>query len=441
MFSNSKEFVTWRGAQNAIILTIIVGLAIRFILIPYTSSPFDIAAGWVAINDGIYAGDTTYSSGWNFYPPIWGTLLTVVGSIADLFGMGSFGDVFTSIYVDKPLTPGFGFLTDAGYNILVKIPALIFDLLGCWATYLLVKRLTGDQKKAVIGVALWFLAPVVIMSSAVLNMFDSIMIVLMLFSLLTFMDRRYFLTGVLLSLAVFTKVFAILIIPVMLAYIISERDISISERTKNTLYAFGGFLLVALIVYLPTIISGEFSDSILFLTGREDSYSGFVDRPTYNNIFFYFPIAAVIYGAIFVIMLFRKTDREKVFLWLFILSIALLFSFPFVSYTPTYGITLLPAILLLYSLKGKIALIPWSLVILFPLHGVLHYGTTMFYSLAAFTGLIDITGITDYAGGLFYDYMALLMSTAGMALILIMIYYAVKKGEVSKWISTLKRSV
>ena len=424
-----------------ILLVLIIGLAIRFVFMPITSSPFDIAAGWVAVTDGIYAGDTIYSSGWYFYPPIWGQLLSVTGVIGDFFGAGSFGDVFPSIYLHERLTIGYGFLTELGYNFFIKVPAVIFDVLAAWAGYALVKRLTGDQKKAVIGFALMFLAPVVIMSSAMLNMFDSIMIFLMLLSLLTFMDERYFLTGIILSLAVFTKVFALLIIPLMLMYVLSNREITLNERAKRIIYALGGFLLITLLVYLPTILSGEFMDSLWFLTSRGSSYGGFSTNPDFSNIFFFLPIIAVMYISAIIIMLLRKTEREKTFLWLVVLCLTMMFIFPFVSYTPTYGIVMLPAILIMYSLKGNIAIIPWILLIFFPLHGLLHYWECMFYPLAAFTGFVDMESVVERfpSGGIYYT-VQMLMSSAGMVMMAIMTHYLIKKKEVVEWISTLRKS-
>ena len=435
---NGGEYVPWKNACKAFLTIFIVGLAIRLVFMPITSSPFDIGAGWAAIIDGTYSGDTIYESGWYFYPPVWGYILSIISGIADLIGMGSFGDVFTSIYDGQILTIGHGFLTNLGFNFLVKTPALIFDVLTGLVAYELVKRLTGDQKKAVIGFALWFLAPVAIMSSSILGMFDSIMIFLMMLSILTFMDKKYFLTGTLISIAFFTKIFAIFLIPVMVAYIISERDVSLKERYKNLLYSALGFALVGALIYLPAILTGEFTESLTFFTMRNDMYAdsgGFQFSPTFNNVFFYFPLLIAVYIAIFAYMFTRKEEREKNFLWLVMLSIIPIFALPFVAYTPTYGITLLPAILILFSFKGKIAYIPWVLLFLFPLHGILHYWETLFYPLAAFTDLLDINNVVEsFPSGFIYDLVNWLIFLPGMSIAIITAHYVAKKKEVYPWI-------
>ena len=443
IFRDESECVPWKNACKAFFTILIIGLVIRLVLMPITSSPFDMGAGWAAIMDGTYSGDTIYESGWYFYPPVWGYILSILSGVADLIGMGSFGAVFPSIYDGQILTVGHGLLTNLGFNFLVKIPALIFDVLTGFVAYVLVKKLTGSQKKAVIGFALWFLAPVVIMSGSMLGMFDSIMIFLMMLSLLTFMKKKYFLTGTLMSIAFFTKIFAIFLIPVMVAYIISERDVDLKERYKNLLYASLGFALIGVLIYLPAILTGEFMDSLTFFTMRNDTYAdagGFQFSPTFNNVFFYFPLLIAAYILIFVYMFAQKEDREKKFLWLIVLSIIPIFALPYVAYTPTYGITLLPAILILFSFKGRIAYIPWILVFLFPLHGILHYWETLFYPLAAFTDLLDLNSIVErFPSGFFYDLVNWITFLPGMSIVVIIAHYVAKKKEVYPWIKTRLR--
>ena len=441
MFPRSgEEFTPWKNASKVILSVLIVGILVRIVLMPFTSSPFDVAAGWVAVIDGFYSGDSVYSSGWLFYPPIWGYILSLIGVFADLIGMGSFGEVFTDIYDEKVLTIGHAMLTNPMFNVLVKIPAVIFDVLGGWTAYEIVKRLTRDQKKATIGFALWFLAPITIMSSAMLCMFDSIMMFLMMLSLLTFMDKRYFSSGCLMSLAILTKVFAILVVPVMIAYIISKRDINIRERTKNLLMLAIGAALMFVIVYLPALLSGEFMDSLWFFTGREDAYGG-LTAPSFNNIFFYAPFYIVAYIAMFIYMALRKEDQENTFLWLYIISSALIFSMPMIASTPTYGITFLPSILILYALKGKIAMIPWALLIIFPIHGLFHYWETIFYPLAAFTGLWDISNVTEKIPfSLPYSISTWTMFLPGFVMILIVLDHMLKEKGVNVWNSIRRRS-
>ena len=64
----------WRDQLNSrtVLIALAVGLIVRLVLIPFTSSPFDVSAGWVAVIEEIYAGDTLYDGELYKYPPVWG---------------------------------------------------------------------------------------------------------------------------------------------------------------------------------------------------------------------------------------------------------------------------------------------------------------------------------------------------------------------------------
>ena len=193
-----SEGFAWNGCRigKMVALTLLIGLAVRFVLIPFTSSPFDVGAGWTAVIQEIYAGNSLYDAELYKYTPIWGYILSVIAYVANLIGMESFGEMFTTIYPSTELTFGYGFITNPEFNILLKIPGLVFDALAAFAFYRLVMDITGDQRKSEAAFALWFLCPVVIMSSAILCMFDSIMIYFMVESLIFFRRKNMLLAGV-----------------------------------------------------------------------------------------------------------------------------------------------------------------------------------------------------------------------------------------------------
>lgn len=209
--------------SRTVMAVLVAGLAVRLVLIPFTSSPFDVSAGWVAVIEEIYAGDSLYDADLYKYTPVWGYILAVAAGAADLLGMSSFGSPFTDIYLERELTFGYCYITDPGFNILIKTPALVFDVLTAFSAYRLVRDISGDDRKAEIGFAMWFLCPVVILSSAVLCMFDSIMIFFMIESIIALRHRRYGLAGALLAVSILTKAFPAVILPLMAVYVLSER--------------------------------------------------------------------------------------------------------------------------------------------------------------------------------------------------------------------------
>ena len=410
-----------------VIISLIVGLIIRAILIPFTSSPFDVAAGWVAVIDEIYAGHSLYDGELYKYTPLWGYILAIESFLLNLFGVTSFGEMFTNIYPNTELTFGYGYITNPLFNVAIKMPGLIFDVLTAFASYYLVKDLTGSERKAEIGFAMWFLCPIVIMSSAILCMFDCIMMFFMIVAFICFRKERMFEAGVCMSLAILTKAFPAMLLPVMVAYILGNTGKQWTARFKELGLAAAGFCIILLIVYLMPLLSGEFEESLWFLTSRSNAYSGLnIESLGFNNIFFYMPLIIVILLASCATMAFTKKNRDETFLYLSVIVLSLMFCFPYVSYTPTYGIVMLLPILILYSMKGKIAWVPWVFLLFFVAHGLAHYWETWFYPLAAFTDFMDITDIVENMGnGSVYYAVAALMSSGGFVLMMLSIWYFV----------------
>lgn len=410
-------------------LCIALGLAVRLILIPFTSSPFDVGAGWTAVIEEIYAGNSLYDAGLYKYTPIWGYILSIIAYSANCLDMGSFGEMFTTIYPTNELTFGYGFISNPGFNVLLKIPALIFDVLTAFALYRLVLDITGDRRKSEISFALWFLCPVVIMSSAILCMFDSIMVFFMVESIIFLGRKNMLLAGMLITLSALTKAFSALLLPLMVVYVLSGRENPVGVRMRNLGMAVLGGLMIFLAVYAMPILSGEFSDSLWFLTSRSDTYasSGFsTSAVVFSNIFFYMPAIIVIAVLACAVMYLSKGDREKTFLITSTVMMSMIFCFPFVAYTPTYGVTLLLPIIIMYILNGRVALIPWALTMLFVLHGMTIYWETMFYPLAAFTDLLDISDIAEKFGNpAVHHSIVLTMSSAGFVIMMIVLVYHV----------------
>ena len=427
----SGEGIVWNDCRlsKKIVLVLLLGLAVRFILAPFTTSPFDVSAGWTAVIQEIYAGNSLYDAELYKYTPVWGYILSIIAYVANIIGMTSFGEMFTSIYPGMELTFGYGFLTNLKFNVLLKIPAIIFDVLAAFAFYRLVMDITGDRRKSEIAFVMWFLCPLVIASSSILCMFDSIMIYFMIESLIFFRRRNMLLTGVFIMLSVLTKVFSCLLIPLMIAYVVSERDLDVRARSKNLAMACVGGLVAFLAVYIMPIVSGEFVDSLWFLTSRSDTYAagGFsVSSISFNNIFFFVPIIVVIMILSCVSMYLSRGNRDKTFLILTVVVSTVMFCFPFVSYTPQYGMVLMLPVVLLYALKGRIAFIPWSLMTIFLIHGITYYWEALLYPIAAFTDWMDVTDIvTNMGNGVVYYAFQLLMSSAGFVIMVIMLVYYV----------------
>ncbi len=412
------------GFGKIVLIALILGLAVRLILIPFTSSPFDVAAGWAAVIEEIYAGNSLYDAEMYKYTPVWGYVLSVLAYVADLIGMDSFGEMFTTIYPGKELTYGYGFITNPAFNTLVKAPALIFDILAAFAFYRLAMDITNDRRKAEISFALWFLCPVVIMSSAILCMFDSIVVFFAVEALILLRRKEMLLAGIFIALSILTKAFFAILLPLVIVYLLSDPDLGLNARLKNLAKSAAGAVAVFLLVYAAPLLCGEFSDSMWFLTSRSEGYSssGVINLTSlgFNNVFFYVPVILLLILISCIVMARSRRDRDKTLLILVAMTSSLLFCFPFVSYTPTYGVMLLLPVILLYCIWGRIAMIPWVLLLFFVFHWAAHYWETSFYPLAAFTDLISMSDIVEEMGnGTLYYAILLFMSSSGFAIMMI----------------------
>ena len=406
-----------------------VGLVIRLILMPITSSPFDIGEGWAAIIDGFYSGDDLYSSGWYIYTPIWGYILALVGELCQLLGLTSFGDVFL-VYGDKFNCIGYNYVTNLEFNFLVKIPGLIFDILSSWAAYRLAYTITKDEKRSSIVFLAVFLCPMIIQSSSMLGMFDSIMLFFMLSSIHSFIEKRYVTASILLAFGAFTKMFAIILAPIMLIYVLFDKNNDLGIRLKQATICVAVFFIVALVLYIPVIMTDSLKESLMFIYMRS-SYvvpSDFYAHPDFKNIKVYLPAIIVMEIVMYAVTATSYGHKQETILWVLMLCMVPFFMFPFVCFTPTYGVVLIPAFVLLYSMKGNIAWIPWLVLIVFPIHGIAHYWCQFFYPLGAFTDLVSLESLPQYMGnGAIYTLIQQIMFLSGFVYVLVLFYYLRKK--------------
>ena len=115
--------------------------------------------------------------------------------------------------------------------------------------------------------------------------------------MVTFLEKRYFMTGVLVALGALTKFFPLMMTPVMAAYILSDRSLPMKARIRNLIHPLIGMVIIFVLVYLPVLINGQLIDSLTFITMRSDSAvnNGFSFAPTFNNLIYYSPLILLEY--------------------------------------------------------------------------------------------------------------------------------------------------
>lgn len=334
--------------KRPLVIILSVGLLIRIALIPLATYNYDIPF-WATTIQHAQSGSGLYELQGYYYTPVWGYILGFFGMVANfLFGIPSYGIMGDPLIASTAADWNFyGIMVAAPkFSIFIKAVITIFDILCGYLIYTIVRKFGYDEKKATLAFGLWFLCPIVIYTSAVHGTFDNISILFMLLTLLMLMDRRYFLAGVMFSLAAFTKYFPVYLIFILFIYILKTNK-GRDAKIKSTILAVAGFVTATLTILIPQLIGGEISSVFGFVSGRVtyiDNMAESLWSLITSNGFF---VVLILQPFIFAILIFiawkvykmdDKTFRDS-FMLMIMLSSAVIFLW---TPAPTYLMVILP---------------------------------------------------------------------------------------------------
>jgi hypothetical protein len=192
-----QQAVAFAIAHLGLPSVIVIGLLVRLVLAPYTAWNNDVAV-WFHTSLSGYYGVHLYDRPGFSYPPIWGYLLQVQGSLVRLAGFGPsfFGVQNPDFAPASAATADFTeFVTSPAFNTLFKSALFGFDLLSALLIYRLVDHLTGDAQRAKMSVMAWFLNPLVIYESAVQGAQDTLVGFAVLATVALVLSERQFWGG------------------------------------------------------------------------------------------------------------------------------------------------------------------------------------------------------------------------------------------------------
>ncbi len=273
------------GVRHPLLLIAVIGLIVRLAVMPLIGA-YD-SDYWAVIVRNLQAGEGLYGLEGYYYTPVWGYILGALSLIqTSLLGIGELGTLVLEAlqlpaFSDSMSSDGTAQLlaaffpmtamaTDLAFNFSLNIMLFAFDIAAAYLVYRLLAEITGDRRKATAGFALVLLCPLIILTSSVDGMFDTVCVVMMLLGIMLLRRGDTFLAGAMISLAVLTKFFPLFICPLLIAYIIS-RYRGTGEVVKHVLLASAGFALVALVLLLPQILEGDVTVCFRFLTDRISS--------------------------------------------------------------------------------------------------------------------------------------------------------------------------
>ncbi len=336
--------LNWLGKHPLIWVTVI-GMTIRLIMGFFLTQNYDVSH-WALVVENIRSGNGLYELDGYYYSPPWGYIMAFISSMGNLIGVGDLGSkvtdaLFLEQYTDWNLSST---ITTISFNMMFKVPLFICDLAVAYVLYRIMITVTDNRRLANSAFALWFLCPLVIVSSAVNCMFDNFAVLSILLCVFFLIKGRYFFAGSMFGLAVLTKFFPVFFIFLLFAYILIKNKDRM-KALKNSVLSILGTLSMSFIILLPNIMDNSLSDTFSFLTSRTNSGMGlglgWIE--TYGTVIAYsaFLIVSLVLGIYYyrVHSVSESKTQNKMLLFYLLMNSAVLFLYPS---TPQYLQLMIP---------------------------------------------------------------------------------------------------
>ena len=183
------------STKQKLAIILVAGVVLRLALAPFFSFNIDLTY-WMKVFNLIDGGYNLYGMDGYYYAPVWGYVLGSMDMLAHLLGITDYGTLVPEMYpyVDQDYVIS-EYVTSVKFNFIVKIPLILTDLAIGWLLFSFVKRITGDERKAIIACLLWMFCPLTVLESSVHAMFDNMSAMFTLMAFIAAYDRRYILAG------------------------------------------------------------------------------------------------------------------------------------------------------------------------------------------------------------------------------------------------------
>lgn len=374
-------------------LILLAGLAIRIILAPLLSYPFDITY-WGIIIENAQSGNGLYDLSGFFYTPVWGYILNAEAYILnclgtlDLFGI-RFEDLLGLEITGHPYYSAT--ITTPEFNVAIKLPLIAVDAVVGYLIYRMVLEDTGNYKKAGSAFAIWFLCPITIYMSGVQAQFDCISAMLALAAVILVRKEHWFIGGFAFAVAALTKFFPAFLIFIFVEYLLKKNGGMHRSSIKPLLLSVTGAIIACLLIYLPTLLDGTLVYSLSFIFSRASE-----SMSLSNALLFYgrlmFCLAIILLAAY---TYWKKPieNSEKDFLRYCLITLS---AAGMMNTGPQYCIVFLP-LLAYYTFAYDRRMLPWFLIIVITatLSGIINNGFSLLAMASEYYGWIDPETVVD----------------------------------------------
>ncbi len=259
-----------RRALRSLAWPLVLGVAARLALMPFTSWVKDDAVWWQAAVGGLQHLGLYQRAGFS-YPPLWGDLLQGLGWVLQHLGLAP-SNLGTADLRLEPATTADQFstiVTTPVFNVCFKTILLVFDLATGLLLYEVCRQSTGSEDRSRLAFCLWFLNPFVLFSTGVFGAFDVLVAFGVLASLLLLLSGRYAWSGVALGMAIMVKGSPIFLLP-FFALLVADRggDVpgragaSARQRRGALVALFAGTTGTVVVVLLPLVATHQLAAAL-----------------------------------------------------------------------------------------------------------------------------------------------------------------------------------
>ena len=223
------------------IYILLAAFAVRFIVVLASAEGNDLIANWITMSKEIASKGFLSFYDNSFNEPqgvIW--LLGILGYIAQGLGM-----------------------SDVGYSILLRMPAVIADLMICYMIYSCASKYQNDRTATVYGF-IYAILPIFFIFGSLYGSIQSIAIAFLVAMALSMLNKKYVSTGIFYTLALMFSNYALILLPVILLYQIYGLVTDKSSIAKTTITMASCFVVFYLLS-LPLCWNGVASGNVLMV--------------------------------------------------------------------------------------------------------------------------------------------------------------------------------
>ncbi len=244
-----------------ILIIAVMGLVLRYVVGILFTYPRDIAS-WALNIDNFLAGGGLYELPGHYYTPVWGYMLAPVAWLMGVLGIPS-SHMNPDYLGGLPIYPWFTMIPSLEFILIIKTILFIVDLLVAFLIFKIIMHITGDEKKAILGFAIWFLCPLTIDISAIRVMFENVEIFFLLASLYLHLKGKVWQSGFLLGLSLMTKPYGIVMGILMIGWTFAR-----TGSLKQMLHFTAGVVISVFVIMLPVMMTGQLDEAMIWLTDR-----------------------------------------------------------------------------------------------------------------------------------------------------------------------------